>query len=304
MKPLFILLCLCWALGLSAQDQLFKRDNSKLEVKILEITPAEVKYKLFTYQEGPTISIARNDVVLIIYQNGQHEVFETVSTPTVQATEPADYVAYQQTLQRLRAVERLENARELKEKMDSLTVTKNLVFLNVTEFANGGVGIGYMREFFQNRFDITVQGAVGFTKPGFTDEFDSKNYGTGSFDYERKAIDVTAGLNVHTTNMRPITHFIGPMFSFSQFNGHFNDGYAYNPLTGRHPFVLNRYSFYLNNGILFRITRHLNMAMNMAVGFSRQEFVSSTKPKYFSQYDNSRSIVNFMRTGFYLGYRF
>jgi len=65
--------------ALRAQDQLFKKDNTKLDVKILEINPTEIKYKLFTYQDGPLIIISKKDVALIIYQNGTHEVINTPS---------------------------------------------------------------------------------------------------------------------------------------------------------------------------------------------------------------------------------
>src|ERR1700741_2511105 len=79
----YILLLICWlcCTGLSAQDQIFKKDNTKIEAKILEISQNDVKYKLFSHQDGPTIIVNKNDIALIIYQNGVHEVFNAKPEP-------------------------------------------------------------------------------------------------------------------------------------------------------------------------------------------------------------------------------
>ncbi len=77
MRYIVLFLAFFSAVGAFAQDQLFKKDNSKTDVKILEVTPNEIKYKLFTYQDGPTITVLKSEVALIIYQNGTHETFNT-----------------------------------------------------------------------------------------------------------------------------------------------------------------------------------------------------------------------------------
>ena len=66
---------------LFCQDVIIKKDSSRIEVKLLEIRPTEIKYKLFNYLEGPNIIISTNDVAYIIYSNGQKEVFETKVEP-------------------------------------------------------------------------------------------------------------------------------------------------------------------------------------------------------------------------------
>ena len=49
MKQVIFLLVLFITVKGFAQDELYKKDNTKLEVKILEISPTEIKYKLCTY---------------------------------------------------------------------------------------------------------------------------------------------------------------------------------------------------------------------------------------------------------------
>ncbi len=83
MKYLSILCALFIGGNLISQDQLFKKDNTKIEVKILEINPTEIKYKLFNYEDGPIITVLKSDVALIIYKNGMHEVITASSEISV-----------------------------------------------------------------------------------------------------------------------------------------------------------------------------------------------------------------------------
>ncbi len=57
-----------------AQDLLTKRNGSELAVKVVEITPAEVKYRRTDNPDGPLISMWRSEVYLIRYANGTQEV--------------------------------------------------------------------------------------------------------------------------------------------------------------------------------------------------------------------------------------
>jgi len=82
-KHLVILTLLGLALTTKAQDQLFKKDNSKLLVKITEVSPDEIKYKLFNNLNGPIYVVNKSEVSLLIYENGQHEVINTAPMPAV-----------------------------------------------------------------------------------------------------------------------------------------------------------------------------------------------------------------------------
>ena len=67
-----------------AQDLLTKRNGDEIAVKVVEITPSEVKYRRADNPDGPLISIWRTDVFVIRYANGTKEV---LSAPPV--AEPA-----------------------------------------------------------------------------------------------------------------------------------------------------------------------------------------------------------------------
>lgn len=63
-----------------AQDLIFKTNGDEIEAKVLEITPVEVKYKMFNFQDGPTYVLNKTDVFMIKYPNGQKDVFSNTNT--------------------------------------------------------------------------------------------------------------------------------------------------------------------------------------------------------------------------------
>jgi hypothetical protein len=89
----FVLLALlvCCTSAAYAQDQLTKRNGDELTVKVIEITPAEVKFRRADNLDGPLISIWKSDVFMIRYANGTKEVFNTV--PVYPSAMPAGRVA-------------------------------------------------------------------------------------------------------------------------------------------------------------------------------------------------------------------
>lgn len=71
---LFISLFLLYYTNFFSQDLLIKKDSSRLEVKLLEVNPLSIKYKLYSNLNGPDYIIDKKEVALIIYQNGIQEV--------------------------------------------------------------------------------------------------------------------------------------------------------------------------------------------------------------------------------------
>ncbi len=61
----------------SAQDIIVLNNKTadEIEAKIVEITRDEVKYKKWTYQDGPVFSISTNEIFFIKYQNGEKQTF-------------------------------------------------------------------------------------------------------------------------------------------------------------------------------------------------------------------------------------
>jgi hypothetical protein len=64
-----------------AQDIITMKDSTKIEAKVLEINISDVKYKIFTHQNGPDYSILKSDISSILYANGTVEAFTETQNP-------------------------------------------------------------------------------------------------------------------------------------------------------------------------------------------------------------------------------
>ena len=64
-----------------SQDVIITKKAEKLEVKIIEVSSSEIKYKKLNNLEGPTFVLLSSDVASIIYENGDVQVFEETSLP-------------------------------------------------------------------------------------------------------------------------------------------------------------------------------------------------------------------------------
>ena len=65
-----------------AQDIIVQQNGDEIKSKILEITSETIKYKEFTFQEGPIRNINISDVFMVIYENGKREIFTTTEIQT------------------------------------------------------------------------------------------------------------------------------------------------------------------------------------------------------------------------------
>ncbi len=84
MKNIF-LICIfsfCGSL-VFAQDTIIKKNSEIIVAKILEISPTEIKYKKFDFQEGPIYIETKSTVQMIHYANGMKETFGEVQTEKV-----------------------------------------------------------------------------------------------------------------------------------------------------------------------------------------------------------------------------
>lgn len=74
-------------LAVSQDVIIFKNGNEK-KVKVLEVSPTEVKYKSFDYLEGPLYTDQKSQIFMIKYENGLKDVFGSESKPAVITSQP------------------------------------------------------------------------------------------------------------------------------------------------------------------------------------------------------------------------
>lgn len=73
------LVLIALTMQVNAQDIITFTNGEQIKAKILEITTTEIKYKKFDYQTGPTITVAKQDVFMVKYPNGDKDVFSSSS---------------------------------------------------------------------------------------------------------------------------------------------------------------------------------------------------------------------------------
>ena len=72
------------AMQVKAQDLIVLNNDAieELQVKIVEVSDSAVKYKKWTYQDGPTFSVSTSNILYIKYQNGETQKFGQAKVPT------------------------------------------------------------------------------------------------------------------------------------------------------------------------------------------------------------------------------
>lgn len=90
MKKFFLLLTIslfCFSAG--AQDIITKTTGVEIEAVVTEINSDTIKYRKFSNLDGPLYSIPTNQVLSIVFENGEKEVFnENVNSAPVQSISP------------------------------------------------------------------------------------------------------------------------------------------------------------------------------------------------------------------------
>ena len=246
-KSFLLLACLFLMAFSWAQDQLYKKDNSKLLVKVLEIGSSEIKYKLFDNLNGPIYTELKSSISLIIYENGKHEVVSNEPQSSV-----ANYPRY------------LNDSR----KSDSLKYYSrtNSVSLNFLNFFNNEIGVIYQKEIFESNYNIIVPIAFGLEQPNVTQSvWYSQGNNESYIDLEKKRFELGLGIHYYPNLGTNINYFIGPVFRFMQFDAVQN--YYANYSSVKKNIVLNRYAMTITNGFIFRTKSRLVSTLFASLGF-------------------------------------
>jgi hypothetical protein len=77
MKHIIIITFLFFSLShIVAQDIIYLRDGTEIEAQILEIGTSSISYKKYSNIEGPTYVIELDKLFMILYENGEKDVFK------------------------------------------------------------------------------------------------------------------------------------------------------------------------------------------------------------------------------------
>ncbi len=260
-RILLLIAVLMTGTAANAQDQLYKKDNTKLLVKIQEVGTDEVKYKLFNNPNGPVYIEHKNNIAIIIFENGQSETFYTANTADETMAAPAD--------------------NRLMSRKDSMAFFKyqNSVSINFLNIFNNEVQLIYQREFFKSRFNLIVPLSVGLEKPDITQNVYFNNSSGKSYNLDRKLFEAGFGIHYYPYLNSNINYFVGPVFRYMQYGGKqtasFYTGYGTPPQTITLNSTLSRYSVSITNGIVVRTKSRVNATFFASLGF-KNDMVNKT----------------------------
>ena len=78
MKKVIIIALSLAALNVAAQDIIVMRNGDEVEAKVTKVGTTEVEYHKWSNQDGPVYTVAKSDVFMVKYKNGEKDVFNKV----------------------------------------------------------------------------------------------------------------------------------------------------------------------------------------------------------------------------------
>ena len=73
-----------------AQDIIVTKDSKRIDAKVLEVNVDNIRYKIYDFEDGPTYTILKSDIVTILYKNGLVENYVTETSSKTVSTAPMD----------------------------------------------------------------------------------------------------------------------------------------------------------------------------------------------------------------------
>lgn len=246
---IILILCVFLAGGSFAQDTIIKLTNTRLVVKVIEITPKEVKYKKIENPGGPLFVLDRKQVARIIYANGTTDTFSLKSAESI-------------------AELALKDPRVIDFK-------KNHITLVVSDIFYGKLSVGYERILNSGRFSLKIPFSMGFR---YLDMKDSVNQDGGDYwnetwstaGYYGKYKIFSTGIECYyyTGGQGTLRYFIGPSIEYGQFNYWLYHQLPQNPYYGYYTKDRGSYTaFLVKNGLVFQPSKNFNISFNAGAGF-------------------------------------
>ncbi|MFN8278534.1 MAG: hypothetical protein U0T84_13730 [Chitinophagales bacterium] len=86
---LIVMLLLLACVSVKAQDIITYKNGDEVKAKVTEVSPTEIKYKVWDNQDGPLYRVSKADIFMIKYENGTKDVMSSapVAAPIPAITE-------------------------------------------------------------------------------------------------------------------------------------------------------------------------------------------------------------------------
>lgn len=245
MKYIFSLSIFFCAYVLNAQDIIYKKDNTKIEAKILEINQSEVRYKMFANPDGPLYIMYKSDVVKIEYPNGQVEVYNPEIKKEEAHNIKDDYVQ--------------NPKKDVSAYTPDFDLTRNIVSVNLLQVMLGFASASYEW--------VAPSGMVGIKIPVGVN-FDSGNsISLATLSEDNSDFFGGIAFNLYPKRKKRVAYVVGPYLQVGQFS---YQAYQY-PYSGYRTYMDGvYYAVYINNGMEVLIARDFSFSFCGGPGLIRK----------------------------------
>jgi hypothetical protein len=221
----------------AAQDIIYKKDGSKEEAKITQVGDKEIQYKKFSNPEGPVYSLAKSEILMITYQNGEYEMIQNQTDPV-----------------------------KVSKQELSTNFTKNLIGYHLFDVVYGDFTFSYER--------ILSSGTVGIKIPlGFGYAYNS-DYFNNNDNWVKNMVYSGIGVNFYPTGQGKWRYFLGPNvrigYGKQSYWVTYWDEYG-NYISDEEENAEGIYTkFFVDNGVMFTPVR--NLSISAIAGFGIRYF--------------------------------
>lgn len=243
MNKLLLFFLLVIPVSVFSQDKLFKKDGSKLEVKITEVGINTVKYKLFTNPEGPDYVLLKTDVLLIEYANGSTEVFKDSGYDA-----PPKEFTYQ----------------------SSKEIARNIITVNMVQLLYSNFTLAYERRSQNGSLGVRFPVSIGLSENRETYEY------AGSLSIN-KIYSIGVDFNFYPSPNKKLAYYIGPSIYYGSNRYYYYTNY---PGYGTVGVKSNNYSFMINNGLMFQPVANFAFSTSLGIGMSKVD-LSTSQSNYY-----------------------
>lgn len=230
---LSLLFCFGFLITSSAQDIIYKKDGSREESKIIMVGDKEIQYKKFNNPEGPVYTIAKSQILMITYENGEFEML----------------------------VSKDDEAKMAKQDL-STNFAKNLLGYHLFDVVYGDFTLSYERILSSGTVGIVIP--VGFGYAYNTDYYNSSN------EWVKNLIYSGIGINFYPTGQGKWRYFLGPNVRIGYGKQSYWMSYwdEYGNYIGDEEAISEGIytKFYVDNGIMFTPVRNLSISSVVGVG--------------------------------------
>lgn len=250
---LLLLTSLLSGLNLFAQDVIYLKDGTKVDGKISLVGQDNITYKKADNLTGPDYEMKRGEVLMIVYENGSHEIINAPSKTKGVDQRATDFGRHMVTW----------------EFMDLLSINMSMSYEYFTKSGYLGLRVPLSMGFDQNAYTYGDIPEVFGTR--------GRVWASG-FD-----------LNYYPTGQGTLKYFIGPSLGIgsNRYESYYDDYYAepyyaaddtsymypmydynYDYQTG----LATRVSLHINNGWIAQPTKNFNISGAMGLGLSTRFF--------------------------------